>query len=58
MANKIVKFKCTVNSSSKQQSSEAVIVHRRSISISINSREAEAKKETYRKILSIYRKEY
>lgn len=58
MANKIVKFKCTVNSSSIRQTSGAVVVHRQSVSISINSRESEAKKETYRKILSIYKKEY
>ncbi len=58
MANKIVKFKCTVNSSSVQKTSKAINVHRQSISITINSREVEAKKETYRRILSIYRKDY
>ncbi len=56
MADKIIKFNCTANSS-KKQSSEVVVL-KQSISISINSRETEAKKETYRKILSIYRKEY
>ena len=56
MADKIIKFNCTANSS-KKQSSEVVVL-KQSISISINSRETEAKKETYRKILSIYRKEF